>query len=367
VKASLGIARNDLALTLRDRSSIFWIFIAPFLWVYFFGFLARPSDPSTVRVPLTVVQEDVSPQADAFVSLLESSGLSITRVRPGDGTDAAEAPRRVTIPAGFGEDIAARRPVTLPVAEGKDANPQSTFAAQVALHKAIVRLLAGEAFGPMEPADDLVTVAVSTATRKAVPSGVYQTIPGNLVMFVLLATLTYGAALLSTERRSGLLRRIACAPVSRSRILAGKLLGRMATAAVQVLVFLAIGLTLFRIDWGSAPLALGLLLLSFVFCAAALGLLSGSLFASGDAASGAGVVASLIMSAVAGCWWPAEVMPGWMQRASYAFPSSWALNGLHELISWGGDLSRVATHCVVLTLFGAGFLWLAVRRLDVTA
>jgi ABC-type multidrug transport system permease subunit len=335
--------------------------------VYFFGFLARPADTGSVRVPLTVVQEDVSPRADTFVDLLEAGGLSITLVRPGSGSETGEPPRRITIPAGFGEDIAARRPVTLPLAEGKDANPQGTFAAQVALHKAIVRLLASEAFGSMDPADDQVTVAVSSASRRVVPSGTSQTIPGNLVMFVLLATLTYGAALLSQERRSGLLRRIACAPVSRTRILAGKLLGRMVTAGLQVVVFLVIGLTIFRIDWGSAPVALGLLLLSFVFCAASLGLLSGSLFSSADAASGAGVVASLIMAAVAGCWWPAEVMPAWMQRASYAFPSSWALNGLHEIISWGGDLSRVATHCAVLALFGAAFLWLAVRRLDVTA
>lgn len=361
------IARGDLMLTLRDRSSLFWIFIAPFLWVYFFGFLAQSPDPTSVRVSLTVLQEDVSPRADAFVHLLEASGLSITLVKPGDGSEPKTLVRQVTIPAGFGEELAARRPITLAVKEGKDANPQGTFAAQVALHKAIVRLLASEAFGPMEPADDLVTVDVSWGSGRKIPSGVYQTIPGNLVMFVLLATLTYGSALLSRERRTGLLRRLATAPVSRGQILTGKLLGRMATAALQVLVFLAIGLTVFRIDWGNSPAALGLLLFSFIFCAASLGMLAGSLFTSGDAASGAGVVASLLMSAIAGCWWPAEVMPGWMQRASYAFPSSWALNGLHQILSWGGDLSRVTTHCFVLTAFGAAFLWLAIRRIEVTA
>ena len=128
-----------------------------------------------------------------------------------------------------------------------------------------------------------------------------------------------------------------------------------------------IGLTVFRIHWGSAPLALALLIGCFVFCVASLGMLSGSLFASADAASGFGVVASLVMSAMAGCWWPAEVMPAWMQQASYALPSAWALNGLHELISWGGDFGSVALHCTVLLLFGAAFLTLAVRRLDVSA
>jgi len=366
VKPQLTIARGDLILTLRDRSSIFWIFIAPFLWVYFFGFLARPADPSANRVRLEVLQEDVSPQADAFVHLLEASGLAVTVTRPGDPAETGELPRAVTIPAGFGESLAARRPITLPVREGKDANPQGTFAAQVATHKAIVRLLASEAFGPMQPADDQVTVSVTSATMRAIPSGMYQTIPGNLVMFVMLSALTYGAGLLASDRRSGLLRRLATAPVTRAQIVSGKLLGRMATAGVQVVVFVVIGLTVFRIHWGSAPLALALLIGCFVFCMASLGMLSGSIFTSADAASGSGVVASLVMSAMAGCWWPAEVMPTWMQHASYALPSAWALNGLHELISWEGDLGRVALHCTVLLLFGAAFLTLAVRRLDVS-
>jgi ABC-2 type transport system permease protein len=367
VKPPFAIARGDLLLTLRDRSSIFWIFIAPFLWVYFFGFLARPADPSANRVNLKVLQEDVSPQADAFVHLLEASGLAVTVTRPGDPPGSKDLPRSLTIPAGFGDDIAARRHITLPVHEDRDANPQGTFAAQVATHKAIVRLLASEAFGPMEPADDQVTVSITSATRRAIPTGLYQTIPGNLVMFVCLSTLTYGAALLAKERRTGLLRRLGSAPVSRAQILAGKLLGRMATAGVQVLVFVLIGLTVFRIHWGNAPLALAVLVGCFIFCVASLGMLSGSLFSSADAASGAGVVASLVMAAMAGCWWPAEVMPAWMRQASYALPSAWALNGLHEIISWEGDLQRVLLHCTVLLLFGAAFLTLAIRRLDVSA
>ncbi len=78
----LTIAREDLRMTLRDKSSIFWIFFAPFLWVFFFGFIARAQQPADTRVGLTVVQEGDSSAARRFV---EPETLAmLTRVmRPG--------------------------------------------------------------------------------------------------------------------------------------------------------------------------------------------------------------------------------------------------------------------------------------------
>lgn len=358
------MAREDLRLTLRDRSSIFWIFLAPFLWVWFFGFLARPADPSGRQVSLTVFQEDVSAAAERMIELMKGAGLKLAVVPPAGERPAKAPARSITIPAGFGESIAARRKVTLPFSQGRDANPEGTIAVEVAVHKASVRLLAEEAFGTLDPAEDAVKLESSWATDRPRPSGAYQTIPGNLVMFVLLSAMTYGAGLLATERRAGILRRIAVSPAGRTDIVLGKLAGRAAVAAVQVSVFVVIGLTVFRIDWGGAPAGLALLLVCLILCAASLGLLAGALFTSGDAASGAGVVATMVMSAMGGCWWPSEVMPGWMRTAAYAFPTAWAMNGLHTLISWGGRTPEVLPHCAVLGLIALAATLAAVRRLD---
>jgi ABC-2 type transport system permease protein len=64
-----------------------------------------------------------------------------------------------------------------------------------------------------------------------------------------------------------------------------------------------------------------------------------------------GVVFTLLMSAMGGCWWPAEVMPRWLRTAALAFPTSWAMGGLHEVISWGGGLADVAPNIIVLLGF----------------
>jgi ABC-type multidrug transport system permease subunit len=271
--------------------------------------------------------------------------------------------RALTMPEGFGEAIARREKVALDLHEGRNANPEGTLAVQVALHKATVRLLAGEALGGLDPADDAVTLRSSWAVAGRIPAGHYQTIPGNLVMFVLLSAMTYGTALLAVERRNGTLRRLASSPLSRTEIIAGKLLGRICVACVQGGVFLVIGLTLFRIDWGSSPVGLAALLATFIFCAGAIGLLGGTLFASPEASSGVGVTLTLIMSAFGGCWWPSEVMPAWLRTASYAFPSAWAVNGLHEILSWGGGWNDVLPHCAVLALMGLAAGAIAARRL----
>ena len=357
----LTLARQDLRLTLRERSSIFWIFIAPFLWVYLFGFISR-STPA--RIGLLVVEQEVSPLAGRLIELLRAENFALTVVPPGSSPPEKDAPSRsVTIPSGFAEAIAARRKIQLELVEKKTASPEGTFATQIALHRAIVRLLAGEALGDMDSSRDTVRVRSSWAAVRTAPTGYYQSIPGNLVMFVLISTLTYGAGLLSAERQNGILRRLGTSPLTRGEIIVGKALGRAVVAAMQVGVFLFIGLVVFRIDWGRSPAGLAALLGVFVLIAAALGLLSGSIFSRPEAAAGSGTVLVLAMSALGGCWWPLEIVPGWLRVAGYAFPTAWAMRGLNELLSWGGGLRDVLLPCAVLALYGLGAAYGATRLL----
>ena len=370
----MAMAREDLRLTLRERSSLFWIFIAPFLWVAFFSTFNKPQDPSQTQIGLQVIQHDLTPLADQLVEGIRAENIQVQVVRVAqDGAGAApvaspasddkKPPRTLEIPAGFGEAIEKRQKIKLPYHQDEDANPQGTFAMTVALHRAIVRLLGAQVLGGFAPADDLVTVSSSWGGGRAIPAGRYQTIPGNLVMFVLIATITYGSALLAAERQKGILRRLAASPMRRFELVAGKALGRVAVALVQVAVFVILSLTVFRIEWGHSPAGLVLLMICFVCAAAAIGMLGGTLFASPDAASGIGIVVVLAMSALGGCWWPSEVMPAWLRSASYVFPTAWAMNGLHELLSWGGTLRDVTTHCLVLALYAAGAASLAAFRL----
>jgi ABC-type multidrug transport system permease subunit len=227
-----------------------------------------------------------------------------------------------------------------------------------------VRLLADEALGDMDPENDLIKISASWAGVRKIPSGYDQTVPGYLVMFVMMSTLIYGAAGLASERKTGMIARLGTAPLSHGELILGKLAGRTLIAVAQVAIFLLMGFTLFRIDWGDSPAGLAAVLGSLVLCAGSFGLLAGTLFRSPEAAGGIGVVMSLVMSALGGCWWPVEVMPRWLQTAAHVFPTTWAMDGLHQVISWGGGLGDVAVIAAVLTLFALGASSLAVYRLN---
>lgn len=369
-----ALARHDLLLMMRDKSSIFWVFIAPFLWVGLFGGVAGGSnDPSQIRIDLTVYMEEESPPAERLVEFLGAENFDLSVIRPA-GISTAPEPgseegplRSLIIPAGFADAIAAREEVELAFRKQKDANAQASFAADLAVHRAVVRLLADEALGGMEPAEDLLKIRSSWAGVRKTPTGYDQLVPGYLVMFAFMSTLIYGAAGLTKERHNGTIARLGTAPVSRTELILGKLAGRALIATVQVSIFLFMGALIFRVDWSQSPLGLALVIAAIILCASAFGLLGGTLFKSPDAAAGVGVVLSLVMSALGGCWWPAEIMPPWLQTASHVFPTAWAVEGLHQVISWKGGLPDVVVPSLALVLFAAGAATVAVRRLDPAA
>lgn len=358
------MAIHDLRLALRDPGAVFWIFIAPFIWVFFFGFLNGPNDPTAVRIGLTVLRLDGSPAAGRLMDQLRSENFEVNVVASVEEIPKGkEAPNRVlTIPADFGDAVDHRRRIDLELKEGESANPEGTFASQLALHRAIVRLLTDLSFGPQDSTQDLVRIRSSYAGRRVIPSGYSQTVPGNLVMFVLLIAMSFGAGVLTTERKKKILARLATSPLTKTELFLGKMMGRVCMAAVQVTLFVVLGSTFCRMDWGSSPLGLILVLLGLVACASAFGLLVGVLFAVPDAAAGLGVTLSMVMAALGGCWWPAEVMPRWLQNVGHVFPTAWAMDGLHQITSWGGGAADVLIPTLVLGLFALGAGFVAVRR-----
>jgi len=198
--------------------------------------------------------------------------------------------------------------------------------------------------------------------RQEIPSGFEQTIPGILVMFTLLVLLTSGASMLTVERNEGLLRRLASAPISRAEIVAGKWVGRMALAMVQIIVALTVGTFLFSMQWGPDIWMILVVLGGWAaFCASA-GLLLGSLASTEGQAAGLGVLLANILAALGGCWWPIEVTPNWMQFVQKLVPTGWTMDALHKLISFEAGAMSALPHLITLVLAALFVGALAIRQ-----
>ena len=170
--------------------------------------------------------------------------------------------------------------------------------------------------------------------------------------------------MLVIERRDGLLRRLASAPISRTEVVTGKWAGRMVLVAIQIGVALVIGTFLFQMDWGPNLGMIAVVLVAWgAFCASA-GLWLGTVATTEGQAGGLGVLAANALAALGGCWWPIEITHGWMQAIQNFLPTGWTMDAMHKLISFQSGPASAVPQVVILVMAALLVGALAVRRFE---
>jgi ABC-type multidrug transport system permease subunit len=180
-------------------------------------------------------------------------------------------------------------------------------------------------------------------------------------MYLMMNLLIFGGATVAAERRNGVIKRFLVHPVRRGEIVMGKIYGLMLLGAVQIGFFLTLGRFVFGVNLGANLPAVSLTLLVFAWVAGSLGVLVGSLVALEDRVAAICVLASLLMAALGGCWWPLEITPPAQKVLALCLPTGWALQALHQLISFGSGFDAVILPLTVLLGFGAVANLLAAR------
>jgi ABC-2 type transport system permease protein len=399
------IAANDFRMTLRARGVALWIFVMPVVFMVAFGLAFTDQSGGAGKARLVIAGADTGFVSRALVDELRSEPLDVV-----DTLAAGEkAVRTLVIPADFTERVLGRRRAVLTMRKDEDASVEASGAANAAVGRALVRVvsrlieieahaldagtggismsgdtLAGSLLeasrarpgllgavavelDSLRAEPPLVTVSASAAGALAkVPSGFQSSVPGNLVMFVLMS-MVFSGAVITVERASGVLRRYAYTPAGPTTILLGKLLGRVLVAIVQIVFLLLVGKYAFRISLGSSPGALALLMVVFAFCTGAFGILFGTLFRNPEQVSSVSIITTLAMAALGGCWWSIEIVPRAFRIVAFALPTGWAIDGIHKIISFGYGLGAVATNVAVLAGFGIVFVVIAARKLDLAA
>jgi ABC-type multidrug transport system permease subunit len=101
-------------------------------------------------------------------------------------------------------------------------------------------------------------------------------------------------------------------------------------------------------------------ILCFAFFCGALGLLFGVLFRTEQQVNGFGILATMVLAALGGCWWPLDVAPQTFKTIALFTPSYWAIQGLHDVMSFGKSWLDVLPECGVLTAIGAALTAIAI-------
>jgi ABC-2 type transport system permease protein len=185
-------------------------------------------------------------------------------------------------------------------------------------------------------------------------------VPSYLVMFAFFLVLTVGW-LFVAERRQGTMTRLAAAPVARWQILAGKLLPCLLLSLFQGFFILVAGRVVFDMSWGSAPVWLIPLVAATSLAAMGLAMVIAALAKTETQVAIYGTLLVLVLAGLSGCLMgDRNLMPEQMQEISLVTPHAWALDAYRELLTAPQpNLHIVSQACVVLAVFGAGFLTLA--------
>jgi ABC-type multidrug transport system permease subunit len=362
VKTVLIIARNDLRLFLRERTSWIWLVVVPMAFVYFMGFAARgPGGPVVPRAEVRIENLDQGFMGRLMIEALGEHGLSV--VPP----ENQQAKRGITIPPEFTERILAKQQVDLDFFKVGTTDDAAAAMVELRLVRALIAIhsllvehaIAANGAAPTEESmralferQNPVTLQTTFAGRKPMPVGFNLSLPGNLVMYLLLNLMVFGGASVAEERRNGVMRRLMTQPVRGIELVMGKVSGLVFLGMVQVAIFLLIGQFLLGVNirdhWFAILVTLGI----YVWVAASLGVLAGSVIKAEEKVVGICLLISLPMAALGGCWWPLEVASPAVQSAALVVPTGWAMAALHQLITFGSGFAGVREEIAVLALYG---------------
>ncbi len=359
----LAVFLKDLLMVRRDRGALFISLIVPVLMITVIASsLHRNKDDIKMRVP--VVNDDQGPVAGTFIKLLAEHAevLPVTRaeaeVMVRDDNKAAAA---IVFPEGLSKAYLQGRTADIVLLTDP---ARSTDLEQV---KVMLLLMDKRAAALADPlAEDRLSLKeVSLTGNRAALTAFEQTVPGYAMMFVLLAVIFGTSMSLHDERGWGTLPRLLVAPGGFTWKVAGKLLVRFVMGVAQLLVLLVFGHFVFGISLGPSPLALVLLVAAIIFPIVGLGMLAAGLADTREQTLPLGLAFVLGFSCLGGLWWPPWVTPGWMQNISSVMFTTWALQGLNDLMLRDRGLDALPLTASVLFSNGIGFtaLGLALFRM----
>ena len=184
--------------------------------------------------------------------------------------------------------------------------------------------------------------------------------PGIIAMIVLTAVLTGLAASVSVEREHGTLDGILIAPISRLSIIMGKALSQSIRGLIQGALVLILAMLLFGVHINGSLLLVALILILGIFSFVGLGILVSASAAQQESAMQVLSMIQFPMLFLSGVFFPIQQMPSVMQFISKCVPLTYAVDALRKVMILGAGIGDVAKELVILVLFGAVTLAIAV-------
>jgi ABC-2 type transport system permease protein len=375
-------------LELKMEPRLFGIVImAPIIQLTMLGYAAT----TDVRdVPIVVADGDRSAASRELVARFEASPnfTIVGDVATVAGIDpflvSGDAWLALAIPAGYGNEVAAARPVRVQiVADGSDANSTNVALGYATglvagyaqeLIAAFARTPAGqaafaEASAPMaragfegRAAAPPIDARIRVWFNPQIESRHFM-VPGVLALVLLVVTANLSSMAIVREKELGTLEQLNVTPLARWELVVGKLLPYGLIGLVDVLLVTAVAIFWFEIPLRGSFTLLFAMSLLYVLCTLALGLFISTISNTQQQAMMTATFFFLLpMIYLSGFIFPIENMPAAIQPFTYLIPLRYFLVIVRGIFLKGIGLELLWPQAVALGAWGAVVLALAVAR-----
>jgi ABC-2 type transport system permease protein len=371
----IRVAWGDLRRISKDRRAVLWALVMPLVLAFVFGHLFHYGPSPTTWIP--VVDLDRSELSGLFIQQMEGDGYWIdVRGSQDERHLKNNWPWGVVIPAGFGKSVHQGQRLKITIVNG-GASPEGVLEVQSRVTHAIVRFTKGLALADVSGRawnderkkalqQSLSRPPLLSVERKShrglrpPPAGFDLSLPGFLVMLVVLVIIVGGGIILVQDRLEGQFARLVAAPMSTFEIYGGKILARILLGLVQASVLLICGSLLFRMPLGDAPVFLLPLILCLAVFAGCLSMLCGVFCQTERQVIHVAIFVAVVLAALGGCWWPIEIVPKFFQRVATFTPSYWGVHGLQRVMYFNKSHEVLTLECPILLAFAAAALMVAI-------
>jgi ABC-2 type transport system permease protein len=394
MKKILAIAWKDILNRFSDKGELLFFVILPVIFTL--AISATGGGQSEKKISFLVVDQDNSSFSTELVSELKKSEsvevktLSLEQAQT--QFDDKQAPIWLTIPAGFERSILSgmEGPLELhkqPRNNDADSVETGTINSAVStVNRAVTvaknSLAEAELIRPfanVEERQAYFTASLTAAQQafQAAPQRLSYTHPpegkqtsfsmasqastGQLVTWVFIPLLSI-SALFIWERESHTLQRLITTPTSKATFLLGTVTGQVVVAILQMIILVAFGVYVLRLDWGNSISGLAMMLICFALASAALGTAMGTFIKTSAQASNLSIALGMVMSLLGGAWLPGEMFSQTVRTAMKALPTAWAMQGFNDLVLRGKGLVDILPSAGVLVGFAVVFFTIGVLR-----
>jgi linearmycin/streptolysin S transport system permease protein len=394
MKKIFAIAWKDAIVRFGSSAELLFFIILPIVFTFLLAG-GTPSGDEDPRISLTVVDESKTSISQQVIDQLENS----TAVRPELTTrqeaqsqfDERRAEVVLIIPAGI--DSAALQNGSAQMELLQQPNNINATVAERAVLTAIRRVSSSisaaqnavkqrealQPFGSEAEKQAYFDSSLETAQsiqkdapeRVTIVSGNTQdpvdydpranSSAGQLITWVFIPLFGI-SALFAYERQQGTLRRLLTTPSNKATFLLGTISGQVAMALVQMLLLVGFGILVMKLNWGRDPLALFVILLTSALAAAAFGTTMGTFIKTEGQANGLSIMFGMVFALMGGCWYPMELFPATIQNIVKVLPTTWAMQGMLDLVLRGGGLPEILPEAGVLLGFAVIFFSVGVWR-----